>query len=81
MEMHIKEVEVQLRAVRVYAHCDKCGARLGDAFPLPHGYAYNDKGERTPINEHEYLYTCPVCGAHTESDECYPRIEYRELEP
>ncbi len=78
--MDIQEVEVPLRAVRVYAHCGKCGARLGDPIPLLQLPVLSDKGDWTSMNDHKYGYTCPVCRAQTESDERYPRIAYREIE-
>ncbi len=42
--MDIKAVEVPLRAVRVYAHCGKCGARLSDPIPLYGGLALGNDG-------------------------------------
>lgn len=80
--MNITEVDVPLRVVRVYAHCEKCGARLGEAVPLPRlgGFACDSQGNWAPVNSPRYLYTCPVCGEKSETDECYPRIECREVE-
>ncbi len=76
----IKTVEVPLRVVRVYAQCRKCGARLGEPIPLYSGLALGNDGTWKRVNDHAYLYKCPQCGEETESDELFPRIEYREIE-
>ncbi len=78
--MDIKTVEAPLRVVRVYAHCGKCGTRLGEPIPLYDGLALCNDGTWKRVNDHSYLYKCPQCGEKTESDELFPRIEYREIE-
>lgn len=75
--MDIKAVEVPLRAVRIYAHCGKCGARLGDPRPLFGCLELRDDGSL--MHDRSYSYECPQCGEKTKSDECYPRVEIREV--
>ena len=76
--MDINKVEVPLRAVRIYAHCGKCGAKLSEPILLPQGSCLNNQGKWVRMNEHQYLYKCPKCGEETESDIRYPYIEYQE---
>ena len=76
--MDINKKEAPIRIVRVYAHCGKCGERLGKPFELPQGVVANDEGEFVPMNNHLFLYKCPQCGEEVESDVEYPHIEYRE---
>ena len=76
--MKIQKEEVVLVPIRVTAHCEKCGAELGEAVLLPRlgGFACDSQGNWASVDSPRYRYTCPQCGATEESDEEFPRIIY-----
>ena len=76
--MKIEKEEVVLVPIRETAHCEKCGAELGEAVPLPEYVLsfYDDLGNLVPAYSHRFRYTCPQCGVTEESDEEFPRIIY-----
>ena len=76
--MKIQKEELVLVPIREMAHCEKCGAELGEAVPHPdYGRLTPDgMGHFVPIHKRRYSYACPQCGTIEESDEEFPRIIY-----